>query len=372
MDVTSKQRKKIVKYIIGDNFKKLWKYLKSEDISLNAVINKKGEKMVHKCAKEAATDCLELLIEKGAKANLVDKQGNLPLHLGIQYCIEQYSPSLEQNLVSLLLTHSSRYINTQNHQGVSSKQLLDDLAIIKTKTKNRLQPNISDDDESRWPPTGKNYADESDDQDGRAYSDKEWRAKLEYECDYEFQTNMGRFEEDADTCFYSPNTESYDQWADRIYSAFSARRKRTYAAPQSSHSSGADRAESSNSDGGKKKRSLKPEMASQQRIREKIRERRQREELSAMYAKLFESGELVGVEDIPYTGITPPQIIDLMIERAETKEKEAVKKVIREELRRWHPDKFKQKIGGRIKEGEEQLILDKVKTIAQALTTFAK
>ena len=65
MDVTSKQKKKIIKYIIDDRHRKLGKYLEKEDIAVNAIINSKGEKMVHICSREGSTDTLELLIEKG-------------------------------------------------------------------------------------------------------------------------------------------------------------------------------------------------------------------------------------------------------------------------------------------------------------------
>ena len=39
---------------------------------------------------------------------------------------------------------------------------------------------------------------------------------------------------------------------------------------------------------------------------------------------------------------------------------------------RWHPDKFKQKIGPRIRLEDMDSVMAKVKTIAQALTSYAK
>ena len=40
-------------------------YPDREEIPVNAIVNRKGEKMVHVCSREGSTDTLELLIEKG-------------------------------------------------------------------------------------------------------------------------------------------------------------------------------------------------------------------------------------------------------------------------------------------------------------------
>jgi len=51
MDVTSKQKNKIIKYIIDDRPKKLGKYIDKHEIELNAIVSRKGEKMLHLCAR---------------------------------------------------------------------------------------------------------------------------------------------------------------------------------------------------------------------------------------------------------------------------------------------------------------------------------
>ena len=49
-----------------------------------------------------------------------------------------------------------------------------------------------------------------------------------------------------------------------------------------------------------------------------------------------------------------------------------IKRSIREAIRRWHPDKFKQKLGHKINKIEFMLVMEKVTYVAQALNNFGK
>ena len=136
MDISSKEYKKIFKYIVDDRHKKLKKYIKKKEISINAILNSKGEKMVHVCCREGATDCLEYLVSSGAKVNLVDKSGNLPIHNAVRYCMENYTLRLESDLVSFLLTYSSGLLNVQNFKRETAKELIDKLEEMKQNARN--------------------------------------------------------------------------------------------------------------------------------------------------------------------------------------------------------------------------------------------
>ncbi len=58
-----------------------------------------------------------------------------------------------------------------------------------------------------------------------ADSERKWREKLAAEAEDEFREHVGKFHvvEEERTTF--GQEESYDDWADRIYSAFSERRR---------------------------------------------------------------------------------------------------------------------------------------------------
>ena len=66
------------------------------------------------------------------------------------------------------------------------------------------------------------------------------------------------------------------------------------------------------------------------------------------------------------------EIVDAMLGHCSNDSEDVIKKIIREEVRRWHPDKFKQKIGHRIIDGQSEKVLEEVKRIAQAILSYAK
>lgn len=66
------------------------------------------------------------------------------------------------------------------------------------------------------------------------------------------------------------------------------------------------------------------------------------------------------------------EIVDAMLGHCGNDSEDVIKKIIREEVRRWHPDKFKQKIGHRIIDGQSEKVLEEVKRIAQAILSYAK
>ena len=87
-----------------------------------------------------------------------------------------------------------------------------------------------------------------------------------------------------------------------------------------------------------------------------------------MCRKLFGSIQKVGSIDIPFDGLSDDQIVHILIEDIG---EETVKKRIKDEIRRWHPDKFNQKLGGKFVAGDKDLIMDRVKTVSQALNAYA-
>ena len=68
--------------------------------------------------------------------------------------------------------------------------------------------------------------------------------------------------------------------------------------------------------------------------------------------------------------MTPIQILDILLEEVKDQGAEEVKKCIREEIRRWHPDKFLQKVGARVAPDQQQGVMDRVKGVSQALNNY--
>ena len=93
-----------------------------------------------------------------------------------------------------------------------------------------------------------------------------------------------------------------------------------------------------------------------------------RERQRLMCDKLFGSLQKASSVDIPFEGLSDKQIIHIIFEDIGG---DRVSKKIKDEIRRWHPDKFKQKLGGKFVAGDKDLIMERVKTISQALNGYA-
>jgi hypothetical protein len=93
-----------------------------------------------------------------------------------------------------------------------------------------------------------------------------------------------------------------------------------------------------------------------------------RERQRLMCDKLFGSIQKVISADIPFEGLSDKQIIHILFEDVG---ENAVNKELRDEIRRWHPDKFKQKLGVKFVAGDKDLITERVKIVSQALNGYA-
>jgi hypothetical protein len=192
-----------------------------------------------------------------------------------------------------------------------------------------------------------------------------------------FHFDILRFENESEYLYDEP--ENFDAWADKIYASFSERRRRAYAPPpsKSKHVTTSSSNSTNNSYGfTQPKKRLGPQInpAQSQINTEKLRQEKRLRKVRELSNKLFNTNEQISFADLPYVGMNVHEILDSMLGglNGSVNEKDDVKKVIREEVRRWHPDKFKQKVGPRIESGDSDKVLDEVKRVAQAILSYAK
>ena len=74
---------------------------------------------------------------------------------------------------------------------------------------------------------------------------------------------------------------------------------------------------------------------------------------------------------MPFQDMKAETILEILLKEAEG-EPSSVKKKIREELLRWHPDKFKQKNGDRIVKEDLEKVMNHVKHVSQILINYGK
>ena len=343
MSLSKTKTKKLKKYIENDKFTKLRRYISENEIHLDEIITKKGEKMLHLAAKEGAKYCLEFLLEEGANAKLVDKKGNLPLHRALQFVLDDYSRDNERDLVSRLLTYSSGLVNLENFSGVAPKDLILSLEKVKEKKiKSYESPFVRDDLRLE-----------------KARSEaEEWQEKIAEECHYEYENSFGKFDD-----FSRENestSETFDNWADRIFEEFYNKRKKTSrnTEPKSPP----------------KAKNLKPELDLTQvdQNYKLLKEKKQREKQEKLCEKLFTNRTgVITLSDLPFKDLKAEQILEIVTAKCGSQAAD-IKKRIREELLRWHPDKFRQKLGDRIEKDQLSQVMDHVKHVSQILINYGK
>merc|ERR1719225_376927 len=116
--------------------------------------------MLHLAAKEEAEECMEGLLEMGANAKLVDKKGNLPLHIALKVVIEDYSRSSEKALVQGLLARSLDCLGQRNRDGFTVRELLVSLDKARVRKEEEERPQSEE---------------------------EAWRERLSWECEDEYQ-----------------------------------------------------------------------------------------------------------------------------------------------------------------------------------------
>ena len=344
-------RKKVEKAIARDKWGRVEKMVKKGEVEVDTVVGKKGETMLHLAAKEEAEECMEGLLEMGANAKLVDKKGNLPLHIALNMVIEDYSRSSEKALVQGLLARSLDCLGQRNKDGFTVRELLVSLDKAREKKEDKKLSKAS--------AMPGNLARLRQEEERPKSEEDAWRERLEWEWEDEYHGLQGRWEEEEG--WGEEERETYDDWADRIFKAFSAKRR----PPPVQRKEEGPKAPP---------KTLRPEfdIAQMEENSRLLRERKQREKQGRLCSKLWESEDPILPEGIPFQGMEDVAILEIMLEVVKESGTEEIKKKIREELRRWHPDKFWQKMGHRVAVEDKEAVMDRVKRVSQALTNYGK
>ena len=100
-----------------------------------------------------------------------------------------------------------------------------------------------------------------------------------------------------------------------------------------------------------------------------------REQCERLFQPTVESGDLLGWCDIPWP-LSKDNLGDLtkveeFIFVDMDRDTDEYKKYLREQQVQWHPDKFLQKCGARLKEDDRERIMERVKQIAQILNQLS-
>jgi hypothetical protein len=244
-----------------------------------------------------------------------------------------------------LLGRAGGCLGVRNRRGFTPRELLVSLERARERREGRARPGPVDRPREKEPS-----------------EEEAWRSRMEEEAAEEYGDLQGRWEESQEEGWQGEAGESYNAWADRIYEAFTARHRppppppTAPAAPRKPLAPEADPAD----------------LARAEENLRMLRLARLRERQRKMIERLFGSEEEVVAGSLPFRGAEDGEVLETLLEEVAGAGPEVLKRRIREEIRRWHPDKFWQKVGHRVAADHKEEVMEGVKRISQALTNYGK
>ncbi|KAI1905026.1 hypothetical protein AGOR_G00011710 [Albula goreensis] len=352
--MVSKRQKRVLRYVEEGSLLKLKSYLrKHRGLELNFSEGRKRRSPLHLACSHEDDGVLRLLLKNGADPLLKDRNGDTPLHLAANKALKRGKRAYD-DLVVPLRKSCPVAMETPNNAGVTPQDLLQwmrEEQFQETAAKSS-SPTATD-------------------------PDREWREKLFGECQDEFYETFGQYDEDCEDV----DTEDFGDWADQIrreYMAKQRAQREAAAGPKGKRSKTKEEKEEEDS-----RRELQARLEREHaeylaRAARKAEETRlsKKQQYEEKCANTFhgESDSRLGYADIPWPVPrgTVEEMVEVMLHGVDRRDTPAFRKSLRRQQALWHPDKFAQRCGSRLKESERQRILDTVTALSQELNRLAQ
>lgn len=357
--MASRKQKRVLRYVEEGSLLKLKSYLrKHPDIELNFTKGSKGRTPLHLACSLGDDAVLRLLLKWGADPLSKDRKGDTPLHLAANRALKHGKRAYD-DLVVPLRKRCPVAMETPNRAGVTPQ---DTLQWMKEE---QFQKSPGRGESSK-----------------KADPEKEWRNKLFGECQDEFFETFGQYEEDLS--WEERESENFVDWADRIRQEYGRKRAQSEreAAGAASGSQKKSRKKESESEARSRlefQAKLEAEhaayLARAARKEEEIRKgKKERYEEKCTATFRVESESQLGYSDIPWPSPlgSVQEMVAVMLHGVDRVNKTAFRKFLMRQQTLWHPDKFAQRCGARLEEGERGRILDTVTALSQELNKLAE
>ncbi|XP_062978429.1 NF-kappa-B inhibitor-like protein 1 [Elgaria multicarinata webbii] len=331
------------RYVDACRHRKLRRLLQRhrEALDLGETTGRKGRTPLHRsCALQDFRTAI-LLLKHGADPSIMDRRGNTALHVAARHVARTGGLGFKDLFVPLR-NHCPAAMSIRNRDGKTPEDLLGQL-------------------EEKWCPR-----ETFEENEARHNADWEWSRKLLDEWEDEYQETYWQHEED----FYAsdPDSESFEDWADRIFREYKQKQQRERERPQRRP---------------KTEPPKPPPNWQEEHLLYEKRARAKEEELKAAKRQRYEEGcsrvfftdssRLLRYEDIPWpcpTG-TPEEMAAVALHGIDPSDRAAYRLFLRRQQVLWHPDKFSQRCGNRLAEQDRRRILDTVTALSQAFNQRA-
>lgn len=336
---------KLKKYIKEDRPSKFKSYARKHCIDIGDLQLKKRRTLLHYCCHRGNDLIFRYLMKKGVDVLIQDSKGDTALHLALKHALHAGSKTVYTSIILPLIERDPSLLEVANNSGITCRRLLDRLV------------ELQQDQDAECPPPVHDYC-----------NDQSWEDKLAEEFRHETDDFAGRYADSTYDTEY--NAETYDDWADRLRREYHMKHK------YGSHS---------NQSASSKPRKSEDSKENLEEIRRKMREKyeenmkKDKENRAILKSKKYK-GDMIkllsGSNEIKYKDVPWPftdnvSEVKTVMFNGVTNDKETYKKCLRDEQIRWHPDKFEQKLGKRLFEGDRNKIMERVKEISQELNKLS-
>ncbi|XP_004847076.1 NF-kappa-B inhibitor-like protein 1 isoform X2 [Heterocephalus glaber] len=292
------------------------------------------------CARHDAP-ALCLLLRLGADPAHQDRHGDTALHAAARQGPDAYT-----DFFLPLLSRCPSAMGIKNKDGETPGQILG------------------------WGPPWDSAEEEDDDEASR---EREWRQKLQGELEDEWQEVIGRLEDDAARQAQEP--ESFSAWSDRLAREHALKQQRAAGACRPARTEAATRS---------RRRREEEQRLFRERARAKERELRDSRAGRAQGARGDRGAEPAGAArgglwrfgDVPWPcpgGGDPEAMAAALVARGPPAEEQgALRRYLRVQQVRWHPDRFLQRFRSQIETRELGRVMGTVTALSQALNRHAE
>ncbi|XP_056673848.1 NF-kappa-B inhibitor-like protein 1 isoform X2 [Monodelphis domestica] len=302
------------------------------------------------CARKDAP-AFQLLLHLGADPTHQDCHGNTALHAAAQQ-----GPSAYKDFFVPLMTQYPTAMKMKNKQGETPGELLG------------------------WEMSPESSLKVEEEKE-KADKEKKWRQKLQEELEDECQEMLGRFEDDEDT----PEPESFSAWSERLAREHAQKQQQQQATERAQHP------KCSSTSYHSWQQQEKERCLFQERARTKEKELRESRAKKAqerghcwgdptkikLWGDFTKGGDrLWCFGDIPWPCLgerDPEAMAEALVAKGPpSTDRRALKRYLRTQQVKWHPDRFLQRFGGQIESREREKVMEIVTALSQALNRHAE
>ncbi|XP_061189240.1 NF-kappa-B inhibitor-like protein 1 [Saccostrea echinata] len=331
--------KKIKQLIKDGRPAKLKSYIKKHDIDVQHFQFTNGGTILHYCCKYHEFNGFRYFTEKGICLSTKDDDGNTALHIALKEALKRRQRSevseIYNQIILPILERHPESLKWRNHHDITCRDLLDQLR-------------------------------EKQDEQCRESPEESWNDKLADEVEHEYQEDWGsRFT--GDLSEEENFQESYSDWSERMHCEFHKKRKYSTSLPSSSK-----KPKSQEQDFNSKLRQEREKMRKKyEENQKKAQQNYKRHQKDVYERKWQELSEKIVEKQLHFSDIPWPfkksvsELEDFLFH--DLTESEARKKYLRDQVKRWHPDKFLQKFGNHILSTDKECVLQRVKQVSQEL-----